>query len=955
MESLSYLEVLEQEDRALSGVDDPVATSNAELFRRLHAHKRSALCFSGGGIRSATFGLGILQGLAAFSKKTEEERPALLGEFDYLSTVSGGGYLGGWFSAWSARAGQGGMPRVRDCDSDALEDGPAKVMAELASAPDATFEPEPEPVKHLREYTNYLSPRTGLLSADTWALAATVLRNILLNWLVLIPLFLALLLIPLLARNLVDLDGTGVSTPTLWFLFFTAVAAGSLATAYIGYDLPNAGNQRRSTNIFLVGSLLPISLAAIQLNVFWAWLSEGNPDAPFWDVIARGKIGLHWIHFALLGALMHGGGMLLGILYVTLRYKRPARKTGLVATFGAALTGLLAGLAGHGLSHLPDYDIHGHLVHHRVYTVLAFPTVMGLFLLAGTLLVGVTSYVTEDEDREWWARAGGWYLAVAGGWIVFAGLVLYAGVVLGFMNMQLSAAFTAITGMTGWTAAKLGASSRTESGRQKEEKPIGQLPKKSYLAELAARFALPVFLVLLTMLLAMGNIELLRLMNKWPDVLPSLWPSFLKAPGNATAHGLLLAIIYLAVGLLWSLVVNVNKFSLHGMYRQRLIRAYLGASNKNRWPNLFTGFDDNDNLPMCSLSPYKPLHIVNMALNLVHGSNLAWQQRKAESFTASRLHSGSARIGYRSSVDYGGRYGMIKKRLPITLGTAITISGAAASPNMGYHSSPLLTVVMTLFNARLGWWLGNPRSSEDVWKRPGPRIGLFPFVEEALGLTDDKNDWIYLSDGGHFENLGLYEMVLRRCSVIVVSDASADPKYQYEDLGNAVRKIRVDLGIPITFDRPTMPMSAAGKADAEFPGHHCAIGRIHYEAVDQDAPTGTLIYIKASMNGNEPADVKQYAAANVTFPHQPTSDQFFDEAQFESYRRLGLHVIEEVCESGSPITSALTLAQFKDRVSNYTRNSAYRSGPILPTDETPVTARADKEVDKFAMANKFTT
>lgn len=930
MEPLSFLEVLEEEDRALSGVKEPSASSNADLFSRLHGRERSALCFSGGGIRSATFGLGILQGLAAFSKKNDNgERPALLGEFDFLSTVSGGGYLGGWFSAWAARAGQGDRSRVRSCSAETLGDGPARVIEELSAAPDASFEPEPEPVKHLRDYTNYLTPRTGLLSADTWALASIVTRNILLNWLVLIPLFLAVLLLPILAWNLVDLDSSQVSAAALWFIFFTALATGGLATAYIGYDLPNAGNQRRSTNVFLVASLLPISVSAIQFNIFWAWLPQGDPSASFWKIVALGKVGLHWMHFALLGAIMHGGGMLAGILYVTFHYGRPPRKTGLVATLGATLTGTLAGLAGHGLSHLPDYSAAGHLIHHRVYTVLAFPTVMGLFLLAGTLLVGVTSYVTEDEDREWWARAGGWYLAVAGGWMVFSALVLYAATVLNFMNMQLSAAFTALTGFSGWTAARLGASSRTESGRSKEDRPIAQLPYKSFLSELFARIALPLFLVLLTMLLAMANLQLLRWMKTWPDVVPSVWPSLLKAPGDATAHGLWLALFYVVFGLLWSGVVNVNKFSLHGMYRQRLIRAYLGASNKMRAPNLFTGFDDNDNVPMCALSPHKPLHIVNMALNLVGGSNLAWQQRKAEPFTSSRLHTGSCRIGYRPSNDYGGRWGKKETRLPITLGTAITISGAAASPNMGYHSSPLLTIVMTLFNARLGWWLGNPRSGESVWKRPGPRIGLFPFVEEAFGMTDDTNDWIYLSDGGHFENLGLYEMVLRRCSFIVVSDAGADPLYQYEDLGNAVRKVRIDLGIPITFDRPAMPMTATGKVDSDFPGHHCAIGRIHYEAVDLGAPTGTLLYIKASLNGNEPADVRQYAASNKTFPHQPTSDQFFDESQFESYRRLGLHVIEEICGASGPVPPSLTLRDFKERAENYAR------GPVLRDSQAP--------------------
>ncbi|MGH9629103.1 MAG: patatin-like phospholipase family protein, partial [Bryobacteraceae bacterium] len=318
-------------------------------------------------------------------------------------------------------------------------------------------------------------------------------------------------------------------------------------------------------------------------------------------------------------------------------------------------------------------------------------------------------------------------------------------------------------------------------------------------------------------------------------------------------------------------------------------------SNTQRKPNPFTGFDKQDNMPMHALTPNKPLHIVNMTLNLVKGENLAWQQRKAAPFTSTRLHTGSCRIGYRTSKEYGGHKGAI------TLGTAITVSGAAASPNMGYNSSPLLTIVMMLFNARLGWWLGNPRHKE-TWRNSGPTFGVRPFIDEMFGLTDDKNPWIYLSDGGHFENLGLYEAVLRRCSYIVVSDASCDPDFAYDDLGNAVRKIKIDLGISIDFTALSggkgMPMSPTQKPTPDHNGRHCAIAFIRYSAIDgPGAPDGLLVYLKPSLSGDEPTDVRQYAAANHTFPHQTTADQFFEEAQFESYRRLGFHIIESICGS----------------------------------------------------------
>jgi len=111
---------------------------------------------------------------------------------------------------------------------------------------------------------------------------------------------------------------------------------------------------------------------------------------------------------------------------------------------------------------------------------------------------------------------------------------------------------------------------------------------------------------------------------------------------------------------------------------------YLGASNDRRNASKFTGFAESDNLQMHDLQPnLKPFHVVNIALNLVAGRRLAWQQRKAESFTVTPLHTGNCALGYRPSASYGGDKG-------ISLGTAITISGAAASPNMGYHSSPVI-------------------------------------------------------------------------------------------------------------------------------------------------------------------------------------------------------------------------------------------------------------------------
>jgi hypothetical protein len=208
---------------------------------------------------------------------------------------------------------------------------------------------------------------------------------------------------------------------------------------------------------------------------------------------------------------------------------------------------------------------------------------------------------------------------------------------------------------------------------------------------------------------------------------------------------------------------------------------------------------------------------------------------------------------------------------------------------MGYHSSPIVGFLMTLFNVRLGCWLGNPGPpGARTWKRGGPRYAVGPLFSEAIGNTTDGYRYINLSDGGHFENLGLYEMVLRRCKFILVVDAGQDFDYVFEDLGNAIRKIRIDLGIPIEI-KVVSPRKTEGVI------HRCAFGTIRYSEIDGPKTDGELIYIKPVLAGDEPPDVSNYAAAHPEFPHEPTTDQWFSESQLESYRLLGLHSMDSIC------------------------------------------------------------
>jgi hypothetical protein len=368
---------------------------------------------------------------------------------------------------------------------------------------------------------------------------------------------------------------------------------------------------------------------------------------------------------------------------------------------------------------------------------------------------------------------------------------------------------------------------------------------------------------------------------------------------------------------------RVNRFSLHGMYRNRLVRAYLGASNcradgiERRMPDPFTDFALTDNFPLHSLCdapaprqvpqgtqspgapggldddesgpPCRPLTIINTTLNLVHGDNLAWQQRKAASFSMTSLHCGNWIEGYRSSRKYGGPDGL-------TVGTAMTISGAAANPNMGYCSSPVLGFLMTMFNLRLGAWLGNTnKHGNDTYSHPGPRYALSCLLKELLGLTDSKQKYVNLSDGGHFDNLGLYEAVLRRCRYILVSDAGRDENFTFEDLGNSIRKIRIDFGIDVEFKTiRILPNSSTTQ------GLCCALGKIRYSRADgtDQKDDGLLLYFKPTLRGEAqiPYDVYSYSKSRQDFPHESTVDQWFNESQFESYRALGFHLAQQLTE-----------------------------------------------------------
>jgi hypothetical protein len=254
----------------------------------------------------------------------------------------------------------------------------------------------------------------------------------------------------------------------------------------------------------------------------------------------------------------------------------------------------------------------------------------------------------------------------------------------------------------------------------------------------------------------------------------------------------------------------------------------------------------------------------------------------------------------------------------------MAISGAAVGPAQGQSTTLGQALLCGLANLRTGYWwnCGISGSARDgfpavtFFKRVGYALTDF-FLTQWLVISEwiarfpgPWNQYWYLSDGGSFEVLGAYELVRRRVPRIIVADASADPQYDMSSITNLMRKVRLDFNAEIeeftakereryvpgglqkrigTLDE----LRAAAAASGTVSSKHAALFWVTYTSAP--ARPSVLLYIKASVTGDESADVLEYRATHPLFPHEPTSDQFFDEEQWESYRALGEHEMSLLC------------------------------------------------------------
>jgi Patatin-like phospholipase len=915
----------------------------------LTGRQGDALCLSGGGIRSAAFCLGVLQSLAARD---------LLHRFDYLSTVSGGGYIGAFLHAALAPANQ---PNPAPDLKTVLDELLASPVQSNPANPTPHFSPE---VGKLRDNTSFLAPQPGLASLDAWAGILLWVRNTLVNWLAFAPLLLALAAAPITYAALVAVIAQPASTNTTgvviaaasaffglvalgWEVFRTCIQLPSHALPD-GPDTKAGQNQKIErtddpnkplraiwrqilTPVWIWVFLAPLAIAPLMappppIQPEWAaLLSKPAPETPLlcpaacpgsctpctppaspvatpslpatplvlgiWGLAFLLPCAVCWIGFLL--AWHHLADK---SLYNSGEAPEVIRNDNRDLHANAFQANIWPWLAATVLSSAL-LTLGAYLAWNLAplwLVLLGPPWVVGADLLRTTTYVALRSDgLRSDLDREWLARLSAAklrpVLAIAAS---AAAVLLLPDLVFFRFTAVWSWLASVIALLTGPVAAAVGNSMRTVV---QPSSATGYRPSLQVLSILAAL----VFAAALAMLA--GHADAWILGNLATDA-----ASFGLADYPAlTLFAFLFCLLGLALTRWINQRVNLNRFSLHAVYRNRLVRGFLGPVNHHRQPERFTGFDPADNCRLSEIwqpgGPVGLFPVINVALNTTTGQDLARAERKALSFTITPLRCGAAELNkigaYARTEDYAGderETGPQDNANGITLGTAMTISGASVSPNMGYNSSPGLAFLMTLFNVRLGAWLPNPglpKLTPEQARRSGPSHGLGTLLNDLTGHADDTSEFVYLSDGGHFDNLGLYEMLRRRCRRIVAIDAVQDEKYTLSDLGRALEHALIDFGCTVDF----VVALQTGNKDLSPQG---AYAKIKYPAeASAPAQSGELIYLKPWLPTDMPTELKAFHALKANFPHGSTADQFFTESDFESYRRLGEYLTNTMLEA----------------------------------------------------------
>jgi hypothetical protein len=924
------------------------------------------ICFSGGGIRSATFNLGVLQGLAALDK---------LGSFDYLSTVSGGGYIHQFLASWISHQSLDKVQRL-------LQPLPSKHAERTLW---------PEPLRWLRRYSNYLTPEVGLFTADTWVAFAIWLRNTFLNQIVLVATILFILVLPHWRINRAGATASELilhGGDAAIFIFICFAISSFFICSQIGpVPTPQNGTQnlKKKPRGFKQGPvlglvLLPLVIASFVVSpylfrsAFWhgdivnatgnsvpcpvrslkfpagtgpaapssvdyirqlhalaqscvpappqagspstgpaeinsegAWILRTNGISDlrqwwsaysfhWWSPLKRfnEEPSTSWVFVALLSGI----GLL--ILAASRALPRDWRATILLIAVPGAIG---AGYVLVGLSRLFFFTSSFFLpVDEITRFSLAFlpPVALAIIFISVEIGGGLVGNLVDESVREWFARLRAWSFLFGFAWVGIVGASL-----LGprLAHDLFNVAYLGKPLVLGWIGTTLvsvlaGKSSLTSGTSADNNSPLSRS------LNALALIGPPIFIVGLTLILSFGVEKSLSALE-----------TSLGQQSIPHSEFLWLLLILAVTAALFGWRIDINEFSLHAFYRDRLARCYAGASNPDRRPNRFTGFSAADKsirlidlLPAAfskvpsDLLPYDgaknpklptyqgPFPIFCTTLNLSFGDDLAYQERKGTSFAFTPLYCGydvgwteadGNRVqfnGYAPTLNYAYYDGGPR------MATAAAASGAAISPNWGYHSSPTMAFLLTIFNVRLGLWIRNPRRKTFLLPRlngnpSSPAFGLFYLLAELFGMVNDAAAFVYLTDGGHFENMGLYELVRRHCMTIVICDAEQDGGLTFEGIGMAIRKCRIDCGAEINLDISKLELTG----EPPVSPCHSVMGTIRYPS----GATGRILYIKTAFTEGLPPDLINFHKKHHAFPNDTTANQWFTESQFESYRRLG--------------------------------------------------------------------
>jgi hypothetical protein len=787
---------------------------------------RVGLALSGGGIRSATFNLGIMQAL-----KSNQ----VLERVSYLSTVSGGGYIGGFWTRWW----RGYQKNERNRQNTRYQkDFPFAAGSAGNVSPQGPKEiREPPEFRHLREFSRFLIPRQGL-NTEFWGAVSTILTG-------LAPSLVAAMAAVLLVMTVWVWLAAGLVRPDVWVTIIKN------HTAAFGLAGISPAQWHTWGSGFLVAGLVAIVLVASE------WLTSqsgrlavaesmrGNFTAWYtsWSILAIAAVLASWVFWIMAGDLP--GDMISLDPRKTYSGVQPYVFNALVFRPCEALLAALAVLTvvrllwgrfirpkdsakSDGLSRPMDGDA-------APSSLIAQSAALD-HVMARILAVLVT----------WAALSGVWELAR---WLDTQASAKVGGGVGGVTAV--------LTLLFYWARHWL-------TQPKKDQADLKFLDRlKPFVPQILAN-SVVLLLFVLAAVFILGKLD-----------------------GGLWSVARIFGVCAIVMGLVL-LLFDPAKFGLHEFYRSRVTRCYLGASQSEQTDksneetdqsapsdNRMTVECPDDDMYLCEDSG-RPIHLICCAANHFWGDPLSTLHRGARSATLSRF--GIAL----------GDYWMTD--VSLRLSSALTASAAAFNSLMGELNLQLgraVPFVMTALNLRLGLWVKNPAHPH----HRSPKSVRFPgqfFLKEMVGWAQCRTDkyagaYVHLSDGGHFENLALYELIRRHCRYIIVSDAGEDQELAFTDFGRAVRRVREDFGVEIEIDLTSLKRDADGMSK-----QHIAVGTIHYDGVE-GTDKGTIVYFKPTLTGDEPADVLQYHRRKSHFPHESTGDQFFDEAQFESYRRLGEH------------------------------------------------------------------